>query len=220
MKFFPLLFLVLSLAHAEPLERDLGQGLIYFRAHALPADLPSPAAKLQALVLDLRYTSASDASAAATTLAAWLKFRGTSAAPVFVLLNADTAPALRRVFAVRHTMLAVVTLGPDSPGYTPDIALTISPDAERHAYDALDHGAVIDSLITENADKPRHDEAAIMRDRANPPADTDDPDPAYSDPSDGEQKSPPAASAAPATIDLSLQRAVQLHRALVALKRL
>lgn len=211
--------LLLASARGAALERDLGSGLGYIRAHTLPAELPSENAKNHALVLDLRFAAATDPEAA-TLLAAWLKFRATSAGPAFVLLNAGTAPALRRVFAVRHPGGAVITLGPTLPDYVPDIVLTVDDATERRAYDALETGATVASLMIENADKPRHDEAALAREHAAPPADQTDADPVEGAAADANANPTPAAPAPPPTVDLSLQRAVQLHRTLLALRRL
>ncbi|HVU24075.1 MAG TPA: hypothetical protein VHE13_08120 [Opitutus sp.] len=206
---------VLAPLRAAPLERDLGEGLLYFRVHDLPADLPAAAPRAHALVLDLRYASATPAGAAA--LAAWMKSRASSDWPVFVLLNPGTSPALLPAFVAGHRPAAgVVTLAPRSSSLTPDIAVDVAPDADRGAYDALEHGAATDSLVTENADKPRHDEAELAHERANPPAEADDVDALPPEPADAT-----AAPAPPApVIDRLLERAIQLHRGLVALHRI
>jgi hypothetical protein len=110
----------------------------------------------------------------------------------------------------------VITIGRASADTTPDITIESTGDEERRAYAALEHSSSIESLITENADKPRNDEATIMRARADPnggQTDTSSPDgvtPA------GKKAEPPP----PLLIDHALQRAVQLHRALLALKRI
>jgi hypothetical protein len=216
-KLLPCLFLAALSAGAAPLERDLGQGLAYCRVHRLPADLPVAPGKPSPLVLDLRF-ALSDESAT-TALGAWLRFRSSTAAPVLVLLNADTAPAVLDFFAALEPPAGLVTLGAASPRLAPDIAVNISAAAEHTAYDALEHGTPLDTLLTDPSPKPRHDEAAIALERTNPPdgsapADSDGPDSA-----DGA-----AAAAAPAVpppvIDSVLQRAVYLHRSLRALKKL
>ena len=43
--------------------------------------------------------------------------------------------------------------------------MKISAETERQAYDALEHGAAIESLLTETNDKPRNDEAKLAKDR-------------------------------------------------------
>jgi hypothetical protein len=206
-------------SRAELVSRDLGQGLGYFRAHALPDELPPASVKPGPMVLDLRFTSAE--GSANTALDAWLKFRATPETPVFLLINSDTAPILRRLLAAGPARPGVVTLGGSAEDFTPDIVIGDSADEERRAYDALEHGASVLSLTTENAGKPRVDEASIMHDRANPPAEIAESDPLdLQDKHPAEPTSPPPPSAGLVAIDHSLQRAVQLHRSLLALKRL
>ena len=224
---FPVLMLVLSAlaraaAPAPPpvsgLERDLGRGLIYHRVHELPADLPTAeSARKQPCVLDLRYVHG-DATAAAT-LAAWLKFHATPRAPVFLLANSDTSHALLAPLTSRDPTGSVVVLGAAAPGFTPDIAVRVPAGAERRAYDALEAGAAIDSLLVENVAKPRNDEARLAKDHlpdstlADGPAVDETPAP---DNNSKAAKPPPPAP----LVDAVLQRAVQLHRTLVALKKI
>ncbi|HWA87926.1 MAG TPA: hypothetical protein VG710_16980 [Opitutus sp.] len=212
---FLVLFLVLSVSRAAPLERDLGEGLLYYRAHEIPADLPAAAPKSHALVLDLRYTSATPGGASA--LAGWMKSRATADWPVLVILNSETSPALRAAFAAGHRPgPGVITLAPRSSALTPDISLPVSTDADRRAYDALEHGATVESLVTENADKPRHDEAELAHEHANPPPEPDDLDSLADEPAaDKDTPAPPAP-----IVDRLLERAIQLHRGLLALHRI
>ena len=210
-----LLFVFALAARGASLDRDLGQGLAYHRVHQLPADLPTAeVARRQPCVLDLRYVEGGAYAAAA--LAAWLKFHATAHAPVFILANAATSSVLVAPLSSHHPGASLVVIGGVADGFAPDIALKISPVAERQAYDALERGVAIDSLLTENADKPRNDEAKLAKDRAtdvspadelpvNPPGDSDN----------ASKPKPP-----PPLIDAALQRAVQLHRTLVALKKL
>ena len=199
---------------AELLVRDLGEGLAYLRAQTLPADLPPAPPKAQPTVLDLRFSTASEP--AATALGTWLDFRASAKTPVFILVNADTPRSLRLAVAALLSHPGIVTIGSGSAEFVPDFAITAPHGAERKAYDALAHGAPLESLLVENADKPRNDEATIMRDRANPPNDADS---AFNDdPLDAAKPTPPPPP--PLVIDLALQKAVQLHRALLALKRL
>jgi hypothetical protein len=192
---------------------DLGQGLLYCRVHALPADLPAADTGKSALVLDLRYATTDDTGAAA--FSAWLGFRP-AAQPVFILVNAGTGRALLHALAARPLPSGVVALGPRLPAFTPDVPLKILPDTEHRAYDALDHGATIDSLIVEKIDKPRYDEASMDKEHASDSAPApDDADTADKPDSAKAKPAPP-----PQLIDLALQRAVQLHRALLALHKI
>lgn len=197
------------------LERDLGQGLAYCRVHALPADLPAAAAKSGALVLDLRYARGDDDAASA--LGAWLKSRSSAATPVFVLVNAGTAPAVLAYFTAHEPPAGLVTLGAASPGFEPDLALKIPPAGERAAYDALEHGTPVETLLTETSAKPRHDEASIAQERTGSSDDSAAVDSDLPDPADAAAATP---AAPPALIDFALLRAVHLHRALLALKKL
>jgi hypothetical protein len=207
------LFASMSLG-ADPLTRDVGENLRYVRAHVVPADLPSPVAKPGAVILDLRYTLAE--AGAPMALAAWIKSQSAASTPLIVLMNHDTAPALRESLAAHINRSGLITIGRASSDITPDLAIESTSEEERRAYDALENNSSIESLITENAQKPRIDEASIMRARADPDsaeADTDFPE----DPTSPEKK---MEAAPPPPVDRALQRAIHLHRALLALKRL
>ena len=225
---FPFLALVLAgaatLAPAAPLTRDLGQGLAYHRVATLPADLPVVAAgPKQPCVLDLRYARG-DASAG-TALDAWLKFNATARAPVFLLLNADTAPAVLAPLAARLPAAGLIVIGTASAALKPDLALKLAPAEERRAYDALAAGATVASLVIDSPDKRRNDEARLAQDHRGLPypatlartADDSLDDLAPELPA--AEKSPKPATPPP-LIDLALQRAVHLHRSLQALKKL
>jgi hypothetical protein len=201
---------------AAPLERDLGRGLVYHRAHHVPADLPAarPAGQ-RALVLDLRYAQGDAAGAA--VLRSWLQANATPRTPVFLLANTETNPALLAPLAGRRPVEGVLILGAEAPGFQPDIALKISPEAERLAYDALEGRSDIDTLLKENADKVRNDEARLSKDRQ--PDSTALDDSAAENGGDSPEKAAAAKPPRP-VIDIVLQRAVHLHRGLLALKRI
>jgi len=209
-----LVVLVPAVAVAAPdrLEKDLGQGLAYCRVHALPADLPT-APPRGALVLDLRFAHGDDN--AATAFGAWLKLHATVATPVFVLINADTAPSALAYFAAHEPGPGLVTLGPRSSRLETDIVVKTSDRADRAAYEALEHGTALATLLTDPLVKARHDEASIAQERTGPAADEDD-----SDPSDSASAAPSAPAAPPPVIDYVLLRAVHLHRTLLALRHL
>ena len=216
-----LAFLLLTLAPllaatANPgrLERDLGQGLAYVRLRQLPADLPQAPTRPGSVVLDLRYTQGDQA--AATALGAWLQFRCTARTPVLVLVNAATAPALLDYLEATDPLPGLVTLGPASSRFVPDLPLKIPPATELAAYAALDHGTPVTTLLTDQPEKARHDEAAIAEEHLVAPGTPDE--------STGLSDSPLTATVAPAPppplIDETLQRAVHLHRALLALRKI
>jgi len=164
-------------------------------------------------VLDLRYTLAE--AEAAVALDAWLKFRATPRTPVVILINPDTAPALRELFQPTKKHAHVITMGRAAAEMNPDISIQISAEDERRAYDALENGSTIAALTVENADKPRVDEASIMRSRSENGGVLADAS-ALDDLAPGEKK---AAPAPPLPIDHVLQRAIHLQHALQALKR-
>jgi hypothetical protein len=201
--------LVATGARAAPLERDLGSGLVYFRAHVLPEDLPGPGSVgPHPCVLDLRYVRGGNAEGAA--LLGWLKRQAGVRTPVFLLANADTSGPLLAPLNSPDSVIGLVIIGPASPGFSPDIGLSVSPKDERRAYDAMEKGATIESLLNERVIKSRNDEATLARSR-------------LSDSDSGEPEAAPAAAPAarpPPLIDAVLQRAVQLHRSLLALKRI
>jgi hypothetical protein len=210
-----LLLLAASLAEAAsaaPLTRDLGTGLAYARVHALPGDLPDgPSIAGRAFVLDVRYVQGG--AAAADALASWLAARSGARTPVLLLANSSTDRSLLAGLRGARALPYLVILGAAAPGFQPDVAVTVAPAAERRAYDALERGAPIESLVTESANKPRNDEAMLEREHL--------PDSALGDEGgagQGDLASRPASP--PPLVDTVLERAIQLHRALVSLKRL
>jgi len=137
---------------------DLGQGLAYHRAVALPPSPPATPAR-QPLVLDLRYATGD--AGAGTAVAAWIKFHAAPRTPVFVLANAETSPALRAAFADRDHAAGLIVLGVPSADFTPDLVLEADPATERRAYEALIDAASLPALIAPPIDKPRNDEARL-----------------------------------------------------------
>lgn len=183
---------------------DLGQGLAYFRVHELPMDLPSPkSGRPGACVLDLRFAKADELAASA--LNAWVKFNASAHTPIFILENAETSPSLLASFPGNGTT-GVVVVAPVSDKVAPDIAVQVPAAADRLAYDAVEKGAPIGSLLHDNPDKPRIDEAYLEKEHL---ADSEAPD------IESDKPSPPSP-----LVDAVLQRAVQLHQGLLALKRL
>lgn len=215
-RLFPALALALCATvslRAAALTRDLGDGLVYERIHSLPGDLPTGEdTRKLACVLDLRYVKGD--AAAASALDAWLRFHAGAHTPVFILANADTSSALLAV----HTAIAnTLVIGAPASGFAPDIAVHTSAATERRAYDALEKGTAVQALITDNPDKPRNDEAALAKERA---AGADSA-PLDDVPDIGLENAPaPKPKTPPPLLDESLQRARQLHRALLALKKI
>jgi hypothetical protein len=202
-------------AAAQP----LGRNFFYVRVHTLPEDLPAAAPEPQdSIVLDLRFVSAGKEAAEAFT--AWLKFQARPSFPVVVLINTHTSLALLRPLSDARSPAGVVCIGPADPAIKPDIALNVSDEADRAAYEAFEHGVPLADLISPKLDKIRHDEATVAKERAAGAGDS------YDGETDDDflpVANQPAAvtTAAPAgPVDAVLQRALQLHRTLLALKKI
>lgn len=202
--------LALALQAGEP--RDLGQGLAYLRIHSIDASLPDIAKALadrDALVLDFRYATAS--ASAAEGLRAALAARGARPA-VFVLVSPDTPPAVAAAREAAPKSLLVLGVADAIPA--PQVVVDQPADVDRRAYDAGDSDHDLAPLISGKLEKERYDEASLMQDfrgghtDAQPPA---APDPTAAKAGDDKEK-------APVLTDRVLQRAVHLHRALLALK--
>lgn len=197
---------IAGVAQAAPAERDLGNGLAYLRVKQLPGDVPGAVPERpMPCVVDLRYVKANSDSAA--PLLEWLKRRGTGRAAIFVLANGDTARELTRPLTALPRSDGVVVVGIPSSGFAPHVAVSAKGADERAAYDALDKGLALAALLTDNPNKLRNDEASLSRDRL---AD------ASADSADGTLE----ADRPKPRVDATLQRAVHLHRALVALRKL
>lgn len=195
---------------------DLGQGLAYLRVKSLAevekairSNVPSD----RALVLDLRYCVADEASAA--MLREVLAARGNAQQPLFVLVSPATPVLTAR--ALNPVPALTVVLGVE--GSTPAPTVVVRGDAatDRRAYDAAEGVMPLAALINGKLDKERYDEAALVREFSNgnrdprpPPA----PNPGTTAPTDPKKPEP-----VPALTDRVLQRAVQLHRALLAIRQ-
>ncbi len=229
MKYLPLVFLLLTAPLLRAADTPAGpaasnggvqaieRNLSYGRVHTLPEDLPALSGPATGtLVLDLRFVPANPEAAAA--FSAWLKSRARPQAPVLVLVNPGTAPALLAPLAAPGVPPGVVSIGPEMNDAVPDVGLTLAAGADRAAYDAFEHGTPLAELISPKIDKVRHDEAAMARERAaGAVADAgDDSTP----PPDEKPATPLTAAASVAPVDRVLQRAVQLQHALQALKKI
>ena len=185
----------------------LGQNLDYLRVREVPAGLVSakPASNA-ALVLDLRFATVGTNDG--FSVAAWLNAHARPNTPVFVLFNSATQPALLDALAPGYLPSGVITLAPAGTSLPADITIDVDAATDRKAYEAYDKGTALTDLVVTTTAKQRFDEAELIR------RDTA---------ADASGKSSPAATPAPAPpplVDAVLQRAVQLHRSLLALGRL
>jgi hypothetical protein len=229
----PFLFLVtvllLSIASSlsAAIEMELGYSLAYYRITEPDADRTTvleTIAHRPALVLDLRSLSLSEGFVDALQTA--LARTPPPHAVRIVLINATTSPAL--IAALGHEHPSLITLGPRAPALAPDIALNISSEDDLRAFNALAKGTPLNKLINDNREKRRYDEAKLVQDHANGitppdsvmPADAED-DTVKTEPAEVKKTAAAGKKAEPApVIDLVLERAVQLHRSLLALKKL
>lgn len=194
---------------------DLGQGLSYLRVHTLE-DLGKAAPLPGALVLDLRYDIADNLPAA--TLSQALARRPTGE-PLFILVS----PATPARFAPIIDQSAALTLG--APGTKPAPKVGVQTDAatDRRAYDALDTGNSLPRLVTGKIKKERFDEATLVHEFNNGYPETE---PLPGGRQAGTVLPPPDSTGSGGEseiaeetplVDHVLQRAVHLHRALLAL---
>jgi hypothetical protein len=197
-------FACAAASQAVCIPSDLGHGLSYCRVHELPADLPpAPSGRPGPCILDLRFAKADGPGAG--LLSAWVRFNASPAAPIFVLENADTSPALVALFPASGAG-DVIVLAPVSAKLSPTISVRVDPATDRRAYEAVEKGTTLDSLLADNPAKPRMDEAYLEKEHL---SDSDAPD------IESDKDSPPSP-----LVDAMIQRAVQLHRGLIALKRI
>jgi hypothetical protein len=234
--FFLICILPLSLLSSAT-ATDLGQGLRYLRSNNIDTDcsaLRSALSQPAPLVIDLRGTVAPDAAAgatvaprpASTAITRPGQSDPTAAAPSLriILVNAGTPAGLLRAFALPASGWLV--LGPATPGLTVDIAVSASVEADRRAVAALAAGVPPEKLLDRQPKKNRYDEAALIRDYTHQPAEA--PAPAGRTSNNGTESTPPAAPAAQPDADAAeappadavLQRARDIHRALLALKKI
>jgi hypothetical protein len=201
-------------------EHDLQQDLAYARSANLDADLEAIGQSLTrhpALVLDLRQASATEKSAA--TLAQLLARQPSTPRYVrILLLSKNSSRALMKELTT--DIPGVVTLSAQSELFTPDIKVAVTAEEDRLAYEALTGGTPLDQLLSGSTPKKiRYDEASLVREHNTPrqppqreTAEEDHDDttaPAVQEP---KPNTPP--------VDYVMLRAVQLHRALLAMKKL
>lgn len=192
-------------ARAGIVTADLGAGLEYI--HISDASIIAKHEGSQ--VVDLRFTDALEESAEG--LAGRLRAAAGSGAMLLVLVNSATDPLLRNELAlVQGKVRSILFIGPATPELAPEILTETDVEQDRRACDALASGVPADKLINEVVEKPRYDEAHLVRSRTsgNPDGRTDGDEPSATLPTPDETPKDP-----------SLQRAVFLHRALIALGR-
>ncbi len=202
--------LTATLAFAAPLLTavELAPGLAYLRPGA---DITPQTASV---ILDLR--TLPDDNAAAPLLAAVEPGTANPNRVVLALVSPETPVGVRRQLAALPRCL---TVGRAEAEFRPHIAVTTTAEADQRASEALAAGTAPDTLLTENADKPRYDEAMLIREHTVGPEPLVTPE--ASTPADAEdtdaRASKPKSESAP--FDAVLQRAVHIYRGLVVLKK-
>jgi hypothetical protein len=180
---------------------DLAPGLAYLR----PGTELSP--QTGSAVIDLR--TVTDETVARPLLAAIEPGKTNERRILLVLVSPETPSGVRRQLATLPRCLTLGRADPESDFKT-DISVTTSAEAERKALEALAAGTAPEKLLVENADKPRFDETSLIREH------TAMPETAITE----EEAKPASANPAePAPVDAVLQRAVQIYRGLIVLKK-
>ncbi len=180
-----LAFSFVATAHAA----DLAPGLAYVRS----ADATVIAKSLEtgSVVLDLR------------TVTEPVKPLRVPRTRVLLVLVSPETPAVN--------LPGAITLGRAAPDFKTDIIVTTTAESDTAAVTALAAGTAPETLIIENADKPRFDESLLVREHQHgfTPSEPADPAAKSSD-----------TPAPPVVIDAVLQRAVHVYRGLVAIKKI
>jgi len=219
----------LPLAHVaragEPAqEQNLGEGLAYFRVTNLAEQLPGIRAALEknpALVLDLR-GAVGNTTAARALRGALVPAKPDAPVARLVLINAATAPAI--AFALgggidENSVPRTVVIAPASANVPADVKAPGTAEDDKRACEAIAKGAPLATLLNHQPDKQRNDEAALVREQNG-----DEQEDAGTDTPGDSASAPASAASAPAKpaplTDSVLQLAVQIHRSLLALKKL
>jgi|GEM_PF-875156 len=205
--------LAVCAAPAPAAVQQLEKGLTYARITDLGRDAAQLEAALAqpAVILDLR--DATGTSAEAKALAGRLaQMPPKPADHRLILINPSTDAAILSTVDIPEPRQ--LTVGPRAAGFQVDIAVPVSVDDDQHAFAAFAQGAPLNKLDDSNPQKKRNDEAALAKNRAAAVAEAegeDDGPPADVTPAPAEKK-----PEAPAH-DLVLERAVQLHHALLVI---
>lgn len=204
-----ILALTATLAFAAPQLSavELAPGLAYLRPGA---DI---APQTGSIILDLRMLP--DDEAAAPLLTAVEPGTANPRRVIIALVSPETPVGVRRQLAALPRCL---TVGRVEPEFRPHIAVTTTAEADQRASTALAAGTAPEALLTENSDKPRYDEAMLIREHTVGPAPLVPPESsAAAAPETAE--SAPSPKSEPVPFDAVLQRAVHIYRGLVILKK-
>ena len=199
---------------------DLGQGLTYLRPTTTEKSDGTSLLKTlttNSVVLDLRYVPSGE------NADAWLAAIKAFAAPkriCIVLVSPETSPAL--LAGLGGGLTRCITVGRNSPALGVNISVDTSAESDRQAWESIGQGKELAKLIKENADKPRYDEAVLAKEYADEVNGNAPPSADGADASSPAVKTKPTKGLIPPAplIDAVLQRAVHIHRGLLALRKL
>ena len=210
-----LVSLTASAAPAPAPVQELEKGLTYARISDLGRDAQTLEAALSkpALILDLR--DATGTAAEAKTLAGRLvQMPPKPADHRLILVNPHTEPSITA--AVEIAEARQLTLGPRAEGFQVDIVVPVSVEEDERAFAAFEQGTPLSELDNSNPEKKRYDEATLAKNRAAVAAaaesESDDDTPAASPTPTPADKNPENK-----VHDRVLERAIQLHHALVVI---
>ena len=156
-----LVFSTLAISARATELTDLGEGLSYLRVHVIDESTKGLTASLRErefFVLDLRHANTTTESAALLHTA--LDGRATKQ-PVFILVGPATPTAIGKILVAATGKC--VTLGVKEAMPMPQVIVDQSADTDRLAYEALESGQPIASLISGKIGKDRFDEAELMK---------------------------------------------------------
>lgn len=199
---------------ASPRLRSLPGGPTYLRARDLGQwDVAATPAELIIDLRGVRETTPDNAARLGTLLAS-----GSARTLRLVLIDPTTSADLLAV--VKTSKARNLTLGANLPAGAVDVAVATPEDLDRRAVAALDAGRPPETLLEARQEKIRYDESSMVRDHAKGLPIPDAPPDLETEPGKDDAKATPTAAAEPPLVDRVLERALHLHRALRAIRRI
>jgi hypothetical protein len=199
---------------AAPLLRALPGGPSYLRIRDLAQlDLAATPAEIIIDLRGLRETTPDGAARLGTLLAS-----GSARTLCLVLIDPTTSADL--LAAVKASKGRHLTLGANLPAGAVDVAVATSAERDQQAVAALDSGRPPEALLETRQEKVRYDESSMVRDHAKGLPIPDAPPELETEPGKDDAKSGPAVAVEPPLVDRVLERALHLHRALRAIRRI
>jgi hypothetical protein len=199
---------------ATPLLRALPGGLSYLRAKDLAQlDVAATPAEMIIDLRGLRETTPDGARRLGTLLAS-----GSARTLRFVLIDPNTPADLLAI--VKASPGRRLTLGANLPAGVVDVAVATPAERDQQAVAALDSGRPLESLLETRQEKVRYDESSMVRDHAKGLPIPDAPPELEPEPGKADANSASTVTAEAPLVDRVLERALHLHRALRAIRRI